>query len=91
MITIIPFLHKVNSFILNPLIALVFGVATVYFVYGVVKFLSSDVADKARIDARNSILWGIVGMAVMFSVFGLINFVLNSLPYDAGQQINQRL
>lgn len=76
--TIVPFLNKVNSLILNPLLLLLFTVATLYFVYGVVKFLTLDAGDKGqgRIDARNAILWGIVGMTIMFSVYGIIRFVL---------------
>ncbi len=35
-----------------------------------------DSADKDRIEARNAIMWSIVGMIVMFSVYGLIQFTL---------------
>ncbi len=76
--TITEFLNNVSRVILNPLILLMFGLATVYFIYGIVKFLSLEAGDKARDDARRSILWGIVGMVVMFSVFGLIQFVLGT-------------
>lgn len=74
--TIIPFLNKVNDLILNPVIYLAFGLAVVYFFYGVVRFLSLPVGDKGRDEARSSILWGIVGMVIMFSVYGIIHFVL---------------
>lgn len=76
--TIVSFLYKVNDLILNPIIALFFAVALVIFIYGVVKFLSTDAGDKGsnRIEARNSMLWGIVGMVIMFSVYGIIKFVL---------------
>lgn len=74
--TIVPFLNKVNDLILNPLILLVFALSFVYFLYGIVKFLSTDSADKTRDESRNAILWGLVGMAIMFSVYGLIHFVL---------------
>lgn len=74
--TITHFIQNVNSEILNPIIILLFGVAFIYFIWGIVKFLSSDAADKARTDAKNSIMWAIFGMFVMFSVYGVINFVL---------------
>jgi hypothetical protein len=75
-ITIIPFLHKVSDLILNPLILLAFVLSSVYFAYGVVKFLSLGAADKSRDEARKAILWGMVGMLIMFSVYGLIKFIL---------------
>lgn len=75
---IVPFLRKVNSAITNPLILLMFAIAFVYFLYGVVKFLASDVTDKSRNEARDAILWGIIGMVIMFSVYGIIQFVLDT-------------
>lgn len=75
--TIVPFLYRVNAFVLNPLIGLAFGLSFVYFTYGVIKFLTLDAsADKSRKEARDAIMWGIIGMIIMFSVFGIIRFVL---------------
>ena len=74
--TIVPFLYKVNNLILNPIIGLLFAVSFAYFIYGIVRFLSTDVADKSRQEARDSMMWGILGMVIMFSVFGIIQFIL---------------
>ena len=76
--TIAVFLNKFNFYILNPIIILLFALAFVYFIYGVIKFLKSNAGDKGteRIEARSSIFWGIVGMFIMFSVYALIKFVL---------------
>lgn len=78
--TIISFLYNVNNLILNPLIELMFAISGVYFAYGVIKFLTIKSDDKGagRIEARNAIIWGIVGMVIMFSVFGIIHFVLGT-------------
>jgi len=82
--TIVPFLYKVSNLILNPAILLLFAVSTAYFVYGIVKFLSLDPGDaSSRKEARNAIIWGIVGMVVMFSVYGLIRFVLTTFGISA--------
>lgn len=53
-----------------------FALSFVYFSYGIIKFLSADVTDKSREESKNSILWGIVGMIIMFSVYGIIHFIL---------------
>ena len=74
--TIVPFLDKVNEYILNPLILLMFALSLVMFIYGIIRFLSMDSADKSRKEAQDSILWGIVGMIIMVSVYGIIKFVL---------------
>lgn len=77
-ISIIPFLNKVNALILNPLILLMFALAMTYFIYGIVKFLSLDAADAKRKEAKNAIMWGIIGMVIMFSVFGIIGLILDT-------------
>jgi len=78
------FLNRVNDLILNPIILLLFALSFVYFVYGIVKFLRSDADDKGtnRTEARSSILWGLVGMLIMFSVYGIIKFVLASFGIE---------
>lgn len=75
-ITIVCFLNNVNKYILNPLLALGFALAFLYFIYSVVRFLRLDAADKSREEARNAILWGMFGMLIMFSVYGIIQFFI---------------
>ncbi len=86
--TIVPFLQRVNQLILNPIIFLLFTLAFVYFVWGVIRFLSTNNGDKSntRIEARNSILWGIVGMVIMFSVYGIVGFILDT--FDIRDSVN---
>jgi hypothetical protein len=89
--TIVPFLDRFNDLILNPIILLLFSLSFLYFTYGVVKFLSMDAADKGRDEAKRSILWGMVGMLIMFSVYGIIHFVLVSFgisPSDLPKDTN---
>ena len=76
----ISFLNRLNSLVLNPIIYLLFAVSFVYFIISVIRFLATDAEDRGgkRIEARNSIIWGIVGMLIMFSVYGIIRFVLDS-------------
>lgn len=85
--TIVPFLYKVNDLILNPLILLVFAISFLYFVYGIVVFLRTDPGDKGqtRIEARNAVMWGIVGMAIMFSVYGIIRFILATFGINTSE------
>jgi hypothetical protein len=72
------FLKKVDALVLNPIILLLFALSTVYFIYGAIKYLSLDPSDGKRSEARDAIIWGLVGMLIMFSVYGLIGFVLTT-------------
>ncbi len=82
MLTIGPFLDRILTYIVNPLVVLLVAVSAIYFIYGVFMFMSSDYADKTRKEAQDAIIWGIVGMVVMFSVFGLVRFVLVTFGID---------
>jgi hypothetical protein len=82
--TINSFLDKVDSLVLNPIILLLFAVATVYFIYGVIKYLSLDPSDSKKGEARSAIIWGLVGMIIMFSVYGIISFVLSTFGVQPG-------
>lgn len=78
--TIGPFLDKVVDLIINPILLLLFALSFLYLVYGIFNFLRQDMnaADKTRAESRDAIMWGIVGMVIMFSVFGLIQVVLGT-------------
>ena len=64
--------------ILNPLILLMFGVATLYFFWGLYKYVSGAYSDKDQDEGKGNIVWGLVGMAIMVSVYGIIAFIKNT-------------
>ncbi len=70
-------LGKIALLIINPLIILGFVVATVVLFYGIIQMIqgadSSDLGKK-----RNNVIWGIVGLFIMFSVYGILRLVLDT-------------
>ena len=76
MITIVDFLKKVDQVILNPLLRVLFAVAFLYFLYAIIRLIRADGDDKA--DARKAVMWSIVGMFIMVSVYGVINLIINT-------------
>ena len=75
---IIELLNKVNQFILNPIIILLFAVATLYFFWGIVQFINSETADTKRDEGKRKIFYSLLGMFIMFSAYGLIRLVLGT-------------
>lgn len=69
-------INVVNVIIVPSIFALTFLV----FIYGVVKyfFLSQGDADKQS-EGRQFVLWGILGMVLLFSVWGFVNILLSTL------------
>lgn len=72
-------MKSVNRVIINPLIILLFALAVVYFVYGLVKYLLSPDNEEVRKSSKQHMLWGIIGMFIMVAVFGIMGLILNTL------------
>jgi urea transporter len=70
-------LGKIAAFIINPIIFLGFIIATIVLFYGIVQMIaSSDSSDLP--EKRRAVIYGVIGMFVMFSVYGILNLVLTS-------------
>jgi hypothetical protein len=63
--------------IVQPLVYLLFAVAVVYFIYGAVRYINS--LRTGSVEGKESgvrhLLYGIAGLALMLSVFGIMNFI----------------
>ncbi len=70
---------KIVSNIVSPLLQLLFGVAVVMFIWGLIGFFKNGDDVKAREEGRQHILWGVIGFAIMVSVYGIIRFVASSV------------
>ncbi len=75
-ITIVGLLNKINALIINPIIILAFVVALLVFFWGIFQFIQSETADAKRDDGKKKILYGLLGMLVMFSAYGIIRLIL---------------
>ena len=90
--TITSFLTTLDSVVLNPILEVMFAVAFLYFVYAIIKLITADGTKKS--EAKNAVLWSIIGMFIMISVYGIINLVLNTFQENgtpSTQFINSKL
>lgn len=71
-------LNGINQYILNPLITLLFAIALVVFAWGIFQFIYSQSAGEDREEGKKKILWGLFGMFIMFSAYGLIRLILGT-------------
>jgi hypothetical protein len=69
----------------KALIPLLFTLATVLFIWGVVKFFIIDAGEEAkRSQGKQFMIWGLIALVVMSSVWGLVRLFGNTLglnPY----------
>ncbi|MBU6426985.1 hypothetical protein KGQ27_01970 [Patescibacteria group bacterium] len=63
----------------NVIIYLLIAAAVVFIVWNtVVYFVRGKQGDENRKEAGQHIMWGIIGLAIILSVWGLVNIVLNT-------------
>ncbi|MGB8815703.1 MAG: hypothetical protein WCC74_00480 [Minisyncoccia bacterium] len=72
-------LTNINKEILTPLLWLIFALATLYFLYGVFEFVKNSNSEEGRSTGGRHIMWGLIGMFIMFSVKGIINLILGTI------------
>lgn len=58
--------------VLNQIMLLIIGLAVLAFLFGIVKYLFSGSDEAQRKKSKRYMIWGIVGITVMVSVFGLV-------------------
>lgn len=63
------------------LVPVLFAICFIIFLYGVAKaYIFSGGEERA--EGHRLILWGLIGFAVMLSVWGLVNIVTNTFGLD---------
>ena len=75
-------LGKIATLILNPLIILGFVVATIFLFYGIVQMIwgAADGSDLEK--NRKNVMYGVIGLFIMFSVYGILRIVLATFNID---------
>ncbi|MDO8492927.1 MAG: hypothetical protein Q7S19_00025 [bacterium] len=63
---------------------LFFAMALAYFLYGVFSYVSTGADAKKREEARGTIVYGIIILFVMSSVWGLVQFLRDSTNIQEG-------
>jgi len=69
------FIGKVEKAIIDPLITVVALAAFILFVYGVVEFIRNADNDEKRKTGQQHILWGIVGLAILFGAKTIVSIL----------------
>lgn len=64
----------IKCFIVTAVIPLIFALAFMFFLWGVFKFMRASDA-KAKQDSQKLIWWGLIGLFVMVSVWGIIRIL----------------
>ncbi|MDE1919747.1 MAG: hypothetical protein KGH56_03585 [Patescibacteria group bacterium] len=72
------FLGNVVVQIINPIILLLAAAAFVAFLWGVFEFIKGAGDEGKREEGRRAILWGLIGLVIIFGAYGIINLALGT-------------
>lgn len=72
-------ISNVINNIVNPIITLALAVAVLYFLWGGFQFVRNADSPDERKKGSLNMIWGIVGLVIMISAYGILNLILGSI------------
>jgi hypothetical protein len=71
---------KLATYIINPILLLIFGAGVLVFVWGLVEYLYAlNVKGEQTADGKRHMFWGMVGMFVMAAALAIIKIINNTI------------
>ncbi len=71
-------IRYVTCFLLKAIVPFLFAIALATFIYGVFDFIRASANGEETGEKKQFMIWGIVALAVMFSVWGLVSVLQNT-------------
>ena len=71
------------------IIPLMAAIAFLAFVWGVAKYIKSAGSEKVSKDSKNLLIWGIVGLFVMVTIWGIVSFLKSDLGFGSDVGVPQ--
>lgn len=69
--------------LLDLVVPIVFGLALIFFFYGLAQFIRS-VSEKTLEEGKNKMIWGVIALFVMVSIWGIIKYIGDSVGISTG-------
>lgn len=73
--------------ILSDAVVLLVGFAVVFFIYGITRYITAGEDEDRRTKMKNLMIYGIIGLFVMVSFWGIVNILINTFELDTSQNV----
>ena len=73
----IQLLNKISKEILQPFVGFLMALAIMLFVFGIVEYMLGAANEDKREEGKRHMIWGIVGLFIMVSVWGIMRILLS--------------
>jgi len=74
--------------ILSHVVIILVALAVVFFLYGILKYIGSGDDEESRGKSKNVMIYGIIGLFVMVSFWGIVNILINTFELDTAPYVN---
>lgn len=78
------FVRYLTCILVGSVVPLLFALAFVVFIWGVVQFIANSSDENKRAQGKQFMVWGLVGLFVMFSIWGLVQLLRKTVDPTAG-------
>lgn len=75
------------SGLMNMVVRIIFGLALIYFFWGGARFILNAGDAKTREDGKNKMIWGVITLFVMISIYGIIAWLTGVLGLPSGDSV----
>lgn len=75
------------SLLKDRIIPLLFALATVIFIWGVIQYIIAGGSEDRAKNAKQIIVWGIIGLTVMVSAWAIVNILCGTLVSWGGTTV----
>ncbi|MFZ2522464.1 MAG: hypothetical protein WAX44_00845 [Minisyncoccia bacterium] len=69
--------------LVDILVPILGSVALLFFIWGVAQFVLNSGDSKSREEGKQRMLWGIIGMFIILSLFGIVAFLGNVFSIES--------
>ncbi len=81
-------ISAISTEILNPIIILMFAVALLVFLWGLVQFIRKANEADALETAKRHVMYGLIGMAIMISAFGILKLITGTFGINTSNTLD---
>ncbi len=75
------------KFLLDQLVVFLIALAVVWFIWNVIRYVMSNDLEK-KDTAKSQMIWGVVAIAVIISIWGLVALLQNIFGVSSGSASN---
>lgn len=81
-------LNNLLKYIVNPLVALLFALAFLIFLWGLLQLMWNGANPMKNIQGKDHMIWGVIGMFIMVSFGAIINLIVSTFGLTLPQNVS---